>query len=359
MIKDLIIETLLLQKQFSHKNTPQMKKRGEIVRSKIPTEISKYIPDINLYTNTYSKPNIKVEGGDGVGSKAGVPWVRLYDSRYSKTAQNGWYVVYLFRKDGKGVYLSLAHGSTTDSALIVRPDSELQQLVSFARTELSDHFKNLAGITQKIQLLSPGRGASYEKSTAFAKYYSISELPSDKDLVRDLMEFMRRLGMLYQALDQGRMPLSPSPEANALEEILSGHRSNGQGRGLTGEQRKAVENHAMIMARRSLKSLGYKVTDVSSNSPYDYKAIKDGKTISVEVKGTTGDASNILLTHNEVEHHRKNFPNNALIIVHGIILKKHDELKTEGGNLEIFLPWKINESNLYATAYSLKSPFTQ
>ena len=56
-----------------------------------------------------------------------------------------------------------------------------------------------------------------------------------------------------------------------------------------------------------------KVTDTSRTESFDYVVDIDGATWHVEVKGTTGDPQEILLTPNEV-HHAKDYPHVALFV---------------------------------------------
>src|ERR1043166_1162798 len=54
----------------------------------------------------------KVTGSPGRGNWAETPWVSVFDRLVTETAQRGFYIVYLFRRDGTGVYLSLNQGTT-------------------------------------------------------------------------------------------------------------------------------------------------------------------------------------------------------------------------------------------------------
>lgn len=127
-----------------------------------------------------------------------------------------------------------------------------------------------------------------------------------------------------------------------------------QGFGLNAAERKAVELHAMGMATDFLKKEGFDVEDVSQKSPFDLLATKAGKSISVEVKGTTGIGDAILLTKNEIEHQKAAHPANMIIIVHSIALKKGITPSTRAGNLRVISPWKIEPGNLTPTAFLLK-----
>ena len=78
------------------------------------------------------------EGRDGTGRKTLIPWVRFYSEARSRSAQNGWYCVYLFDAPGTGVYLELGHGSTTleGGEFRPRPPEELAKLVAWGREAL-------------------------------------------------------------------------------------------------------------------------------------------------------------------------------------------------------------------------------
>jgi len=51
-----------------------------------------------------------IEGSVGKGLMSEPPWLALFDKTITKSAQSGYYVVYLFTSDFKGVYLSLGVG---------------------------------------------------------------------------------------------------------------------------------------------------------------------------------------------------------------------------------------------------------
>jgi hypothetical protein len=58
----------------------------------------------------------RVKGSVGLGNWSETPWVGVFDPMVTESAQRGFYVVYLFRKDGSGVYLSLNQGTTAVQA---------------------------------------------------------------------------------------------------------------------------------------------------------------------------------------------------------------------------------------------------
>ena len=151
---------------------------------------------------------------------------------------------------------------------------------------------------------------------------------------------------LIAHLEPGQRLEMASP-ATALQE--TGERAGtGQGYGLTAAERKAVELRAMALARAHFETIFDKVEDVSASHSFDLRCWTNGTEHRVEVKGTTGDGSSILLTANEVENARKFYPLVSLFIVHGIRLA---DGKALGGEAAITSPWDVDAGALTPTVF--------
>lgn len=201
---------------------------------------------------------------------------------------------------------------------------------------------------------------AYESTTAFSKLYLSDDLPNDDELMLDAEKAVSLLGQLYRAAELGRSPETEPPEVREARAVFdaiarpSGEKlpKRGQGFGLTAEERKAVEVHAMTFARAWLDTNGYEnIRDVSATHSCDYWATKNGVDHYVEVKGTTAGFGSILLTANEVELHRTLHPDNVLLLVHSIDLK---EMRTQavGGKLVPFERWDIETATLRPLSYA-------
>ncbi|HKP44028.1 protein NO VEIN domain-containing protein [Mycobacterium sp.] len=116
-----------------------------------------------------------------------------------------------------------------------------------------------------------------------------------------------------------------------------------------------MEEHAVQVATTHFVSepLGYKVEDVGLRESYDLHATKAGSIVKVEVKGTTSNGSEIVLTRNEIELHRNDHPANALAIVRNIKLHRHADAPPTagGGELILEMPWTVDDKRLAAIAY--------
>ncbi|HSF87711.1 MAG TPA: DUF3883 domain-containing protein [Acidimicrobiia bacterium] len=95
--------------------------------------------------------------------------------------------------------------------------------------------------------------------------------------------------------------------------------------------------------------------DVSAKESFDLRCTKGGDELCVEVKGSTGDGSEVALTRNEVKHARES--PTALFIMSGITLRYDDDGQPfgEGGVPRVIDPWVIDRhGKLEALAYSYR-----
>jgi hypothetical protein len=118
--------------------------------------------------------------------------------------------------------------------------------------------------------------------------------------------------------------------------------------------RRAVERYAMGRAMAHYATLGWQITDVSATQPYDLFCLRQrGEELHVEVKGTTSDGSQIVLTRNETTHAKKQYPRVALFILANIQVETQDAAPYEvsGGQAIIHEPWRISDGNLTPLTY--------
>jgi hypothetical protein len=134
--------------------------------------------------------------------------------------------------------------------------------------------------------------------------------------------------------------------------------SSGQGRGLSAPQRRAVELRAMELVAERLEGEGWRVNDVSGdNLGYDLRARRGEEERHVEVKGTIGPGTSVLLTPNEVRHAREWPDYAALAVVGGIALLEEDEHWTaSGGSEEFFDAWSLGDGELLVDTYEWRLP---
>ena len=156
---------------------------AQAIRQQLPDAISSIISE--------KYPSYKVSGSAGAGNWANVPWLSILNPEITKSTQDGIYPVYLFRADGAGVYLSINQGTTTPQKLYGKAKADLQanSLVIKMRAEVP----RLAewGAQQVELAASTALGKSYEKPNIAARFYSANSLPSEEELIADLLTAMR------------------------------------------------------------------------------------------------------------------------------------------------------------------------
>lgn len=118
-----------------------------------------------------------------------------------------------------------------------------------------------------------------------------------------------------------------------------------QGWRVSAEERRALELYAVAAAERYFKRRGYSVENVGAVESYDLDCWKGGRELRVEVKGTTGDGSELLLTPNEVTHAKRTRADLALFVLADITLETRAQRKPScaGGRSRVYWPWKIGE----------------
>lgn len=135
------------------------------------------------------------------------------------------------------------------------------------------------------------------------------------------------------------------------KEVDSGVPSKGQERVIPHIARRVVEEHAMKLAKNYFESEGMEVVDVSSRASFDLLCRTESKEFHVEVKGTTTEGWDILLTSNEVGQ-TEEFEC-MLFVVSRIQLdgKYSEHPHASGGEINIFRPWRARQHSLRPLTY--------
>lgn len=358
---DLLRQTLDLQPAWVAKNTPEMERRGVIVRKELAAKLRVHVSAMAAALGVPIE-DLGVEGKDGTGLKTEIPWVRVYSKERSPSATTGWYVVYLFGASGDRVYLSLNQGTTTwtGADFAPRDPSELKARVDWARRLLGSRLDTRTSLIREIDLEArkSGLAKGYEAGNVVAIEYLRRAIPSSAALTDDLLFMCDLLADLYAGAEASYVPGDVAPEvldaseaagAAAGRRVVRGKR---QGFRLTAEERRTVELHSVRLAIDYFTARGWSVTDVGAKESYDLLASRNDERLHIEVKGTTSLGSQVVLTRSEVERQRKLAPNNALVIVHSIELDRSANPATaSGGTLVSQSPWMVDDSDLTVVSY--------
>ena len=161
------------------------------LRSGIGSYIRRIARDALVQNATIDTERYKVWGSSGNGNWAEIPWISIADRDITTTAQKGYYIVYLFKSDMSGVYLSLNQGWTFyEETYKAKEGRDRIKVVSQSwQKHLSSFSEDFSSLP--INLNSKGSlGKGYELGHICGKYYSKNEMPNDLTLINDLRNLM-------------------------------------------------------------------------------------------------------------------------------------------------------------------------
>ena len=174
----------------------------EIIAKEIPALLTDFTPLSEPY---------RVVGSYGKGRWTDVPWIAVFDSRITTSAQKGVYIVYLLNKDTKTLYLTLnqgainaaQHGENSDAEKNLKFTSialaKNEQMTERLQIE-AEHIRKIVGNTVQtyghINSGSPG----YDAGAIYYKEYGLDDLPGDAQLISDLRDFVALYADYYNKI---------------------------------------------------------------------------------------------------------------------------------------------------------------
>ena len=182
--------TLVLNNYINnYKNAERTDPNYDIITSQLPTEISTIFP---------MRADLLVAGSCGIGQKTDFPWVAIFNKNITSSAKRGLYVVYLFKKDMSGFYLSLNQGITYFADTFKRKKYEYaRKVANYFKDEIGDSYFSksdidLGGTTGTL-------GLGYQETNIISKYYakdSFTEGELKQDLNRMINIYDELVGVL-------------------------------------------------------------------------------------------------------------------------------------------------------------------
>ena len=162
--------------------------------------VSKDIPEL-LQACTELKEPYRFVGSYGKGRWTNVPWIAVFDTRITTSAQKGVYIVYLLNKDTKELYLTLNQSATS----VVHGDAEKNGIkVPFTGMTGSSSEKDLNALSKQAKEIRQNlnnngfdydreinTGADkYDAGTIFYKKYTLDTLPKGEVIAQDLLRMV-------------------------------------------------------------------------------------------------------------------------------------------------------------------------
>ncbi|MGN7285368.1 MrcB family domain-containing protein [Shouchella rhizosphaerae] len=164
-------------------------------------ELSRYflndVPEILINQVQLDERKYKVQASVGQGNWTETPWVSIFDREITESAMKGFYIVYLFRKDMKGVYLSLNQGTTyiKNKYKGRKPRTKMEEVALKLKAILDFSLDDFPATS--IDLASyTDNSKNYMAAHICGKYYPLERLPENEELQNDL----RKLIKVYQQL---------------------------------------------------------------------------------------------------------------------------------------------------------------
>jgi hypothetical protein len=147
---------------------------------------------------------------------------------------------------------------------------------------------------------------------------------------------------------------SPVEQAEDAVDSAAGktaRRGRGQGFQVDQAAKVAVEAHAMNAAAEFYCE-SWDIEDVHGRNSYDLVCRRGDEEMRVEVKGTTTDGTEVILTPNEVEHARS-YAHTVLFILSNISLERAEDgtVLASGGVRHVFDPWHIEGGTLTPSGF--------
>ena len=186
-IREILIDILsnyTTEKEKTFANNRFAKK----VRNLFVQDLSKIL--ISKYKDRYI-----IKGSCGQGQWANCPWIVIMDSIITDTPQKGYYLVYLFDKQMRKVYLSLNQGVTNIKKEFGKEAPII--LSSHAKAYRKRLTTTSKRVIKKIDLSEGGPLADlYEIGNIWAICYDRNNMPDEETLLNDFDLFLS----LYQEL---------------------------------------------------------------------------------------------------------------------------------------------------------------
>ncbi len=139
-----------------------------------------------------------VDSSTGVGRTTVTPWITIMDRRITTKASQGTYVVYLFNKDSKVVYLALGRSSNEAAKKIEELGFSGREKTNKIRDYVQDEKRELLEFLDTRSFSTDGNVDSgkkeFDQTVIAYREYSVENMPDDVQLESDLYEMIEVYG---------------------------------------------------------------------------------------------------------------------------------------------------------------------
>ena len=178
MIKELF-ESVLENYNNGYKMAERADPNYDILINQLPLYLKNLL---------HLRQDLLVTGSCGIGQKTDYPWVAIFNKNITSSAKRGLYIVYLFKKDMSGFYLSLNQGITYFSDTFKRKKYDYARKVAeYFKNEIGDNYFDKNDID--LVAISSSLGFGYQETNIISKYYAKGKY-SDNDIEQDLQKMI-------------------------------------------------------------------------------------------------------------------------------------------------------------------------
>lgn len=230
-------------------------------------------------------------------------------------------------------------------------------------SEIREHKDALLALRERIQARASGQPIffpwiPYQDTLRSFQSYLVKMPQQAINLFPQLRAMVNRA----EARPSGLVLASPTEQAEEAVKDAAGKvacRGRGQGFQLDQEAKVAIEALAMNMATE-FYSKAWDVKDVHGTESYDLICRRGDEVKHVEVKGTTTDGAEVILTPNEVRHAQEN-KFTALFVVSNIMVERAEDgtVTATGGKHHCYDPWRLNQGTLTPLGFRYQVPAQQ
>ncbi|GJL58114.1 MAG: hypothetical protein NPIRA03_09710 [Nitrospirales bacterium] len=176
-------ERILNEYKLAYKEPKAKHSLAQLITEDMPNYLEQIIPRSEIY---------KIEGSAGKGNWAGCPWIAIFDRQITESAQSGYYPVFLFKENMKGVYLSLNQGITDiKERYKENPRKVLRRYALDFRGQLEVIPEKFSENEINLEVKNKSDLASYyEDGNICARFYPADSLPNDEQFIRDIGEIL-------------------------------------------------------------------------------------------------------------------------------------------------------------------------
>ncbi|MDO7598103.1 MAG: DUF3578 domain-containing protein [Pseudomonadota bacterium] len=223
--------------------------------------------------------NYLVEGSIGKGMMTETPWICIFDTEITKSAQDGYYVVLLFKTDMSGAYLSLGQGWTQYKREYGQLEGRHQII---ANCSLASQILRTLPDTSIKGILNLGAtrplGKGYQDGNISAFYYSADDLYNDNSFITDLKSLLVTYSELKSLVGNNIISLGSVVSDDIFQQVSQSSSPKEVSPGPRPKKEKNISSKTSLwprdprIAKLALINAGYKCENDKSHQTFISKA---------------------------------------------------------------------------------------